>query len=137
MMNQVIDAWMPMDPPRTTHQEKKVSCKNGKPVFYEDEELKDARNKLMANLARHRPKEKIKGATILSVLWLYRTKDKRKNGKLKTTKPDTDNIDKLLKDCMTDLKFWRDDAQVAIEYIEKRWTTETPGIRIRVEEVDQ
>ena len=32
---------MPMEPPRTTHQTKKVGIKNGKPIFYENEKLKD------------------------------------------------------------------------------------------------
>lgn len=42
---------MPMIPPTTTHQEKQVRVVNGKPVFYEPQELKTARMKLTANLA--------------------------------------------------------------------------------------
>ena len=52
----------------------------------------------------------------------------------RTTKPDTDNLQKLLKDCMTDVGFWKDDAQVASEICEKFWA-EIPGIWIRVEEI--
>ena len=49
-----------------------------------------------------------------------------------TTKPDTDNLQKLLKDVMTDLGFWKDDALVASEIVEKFWA-ERPGIFIYVE----
>ena len=44
----------------------------------------------------------------------------------KDTKPDTDNLQKLLKDCMTAVGFWVDDAQVCSELTEKRWVR---GIR--------
>ena len=33
------------------------------------------------------------------------------DGEYRTTKPDTDNLQKLLKDCMTATGFWTDDAQ--------------------------
>ncbi|MBE6902906.1 MAG: RusA family crossover junction endodeoxyribonuclease, partial [Ruminococcaceae bacterium] len=50
----------------------------------------------------------------------------------KLTKPDTDNLNKLLKDCMTKLGFWKDDALVASEIIEKFYG-EIPGVYIRIE----
>ena len=40
--------FMAMVPPTVTHQEKKVHVVNGKPVFYEPQELKSARQKLTA-----------------------------------------------------------------------------------------
>lgn len=46
----------------------------------------------------------------------------------------TTNLQKLLKDCMTEAKFWKDDAQVASEICEKFWA-EVPGIYIRIEEI--
>lgn len=52
----------------------------------------------------------------------------------KDTRPDTDNLQKLLKDCMTACGYWRDDAQVASEISEKFWAT-LPGIYIKVEEL--
>lgn len=47
--------FMAMDPPTVTHQEKQVHVVKGKPVFYEPEELKRARVKLMAYLAKYVP----------------------------------------------------------------------------------
>ena len=51
-------------PPTATHQEKQVHVVNGKPKFYEPQELKKARAKLEAHLWQHRPAEKI-----LQVRW--------------------------------------------------------------------
>ena len=42
---------------------------------------------------------------------------------------------KLLKDVMTDLGFWKDDAQVASEITEKFWS-DVPGIFIKVENLN-
>ena len=53
----------------------------------------------------------------------------------KITRPDTDNLNKLLKDVMTDMGFWEDDALISMEYIWKVLSDE-PGIWICVEELD-
>lgn len=131
-----VEFFMPMKKvPTITHQEKKVTVKNGKPVFYEPEELEDARSKLMAHLAGHAPKEKMAGPVRLITKWCF-PRGKHKDGEYKTTRPDTDNLQKLLKDCMTDSGFWRDDAQVASEVIEKFWA-ELPGIYICAMEISR
>ena len=62
-------------------------------------------------------------------MWFPR--GKRKDGEYRVTKPDTDNLQKLLKDCMTTVGFWKDDAVVCREIVEKFWA-EVPGIYIRV-----
>lgn len=87
-------------------------------MFYEPDELKDARQKLMAHLAKYVPSEKLAGPLQLITKWCY-PKGSHKNGEYKTTKPDTDNMIKLLKDIMTQLGFWTDDALVASEITEK------------------
>ena len=63
--------------------------------------------------------------------WLYPVQGKHKNGDYKTTKPDTDNMIKLLKDCMTLVGYWKDDAYVVSEITEKFYA-DTPGIYICV-----
>ena len=45
-----------------------------------------------------------------------------------------DNLQKLLKDCMTRVGFWEDDALVASEIVEKFWS-QIPGIYIRIDEL--
>lgn len=122
-----------MVPPTVTAQEHQVTVRKGKPVFYDTPEIKDAKNKLMANLARHKPSEPYDGGIRLIVKWLF-PKGRHKNGEYRITKPDTDNLQKLLKDCMTKCGFWKDDALVASEIVEKFWA-DIPGIYIKIEEL--
>lgn len=129
----VSEFFMPMKKvPTVTHQEKQVHVVNGKPIFYEPEELKAARAKLLAHLGQHVPKERYIGPVRLITKWCFFTTGKHKNGEYKTSKPDTDNLVKLLKDVMTELHFWKDDAQVASEITEKFWS-DLPGIYVKVE----
>lgn len=129
--------FLPMEPPTVTHQMKRVGVsKKGKTVVYEDARLKDARQKLTAHLMHHAPESPVAGPISLQVQWLFADRNQRHgNGAFKTSKPDTDNLNKLLKDCMTACHFWKDDAQVAVEHIEKRWTREMPGILIEISDL--
>lgn len=127
--------FMAMDPPTVTHQEHKVAIVNGKPVFYEPPELKRARQKLIGHLCKHKPvgMEPYQKGVRLITKWCFPRKN-HKDGEYRITKPDTDNLQKLLKDCMTTLGFWKDDALVASEITEKFWA-EVPGIFIKIEEL--
>ncbi len=128
-----IEFFMPMIPPTATHQEKKWRVMKGKPVSYDPPEVAAARSKLTAHLAGHRPAHPLEGAVRLLVKWCF-PRGRRKDGEYRITKPDTDNLNKLLKDCMTDVGFWQDDAQVASEICEKFWA-EMPGIYVCAEEI--
>lgn len=130
MKHNMIEFFLAMQPPTETHQEKKVAVVSGKPVFYEPDELKDARQKLTAYLAKHVPSKKLTGPLQLVTKWCY-PRGSHKNGEYKTTKPDTDNMIKLLKDVMTGLGFWKDDALIVSEITEKFWA-EVPGIYVCV-----
>lgn len=135
-MEENISFFMPMEiVPTTTHQMKAVRVVNGKPVFYEPPAVKDARAMLTAHLNAHRPEEPMQGAIGLVVKWCFPCDERHKPRTWRTTRPDTDNLNKLLKDCMTALGFWQDDAQVAQEIIEKFWA-DVPGIYIRVEQLE-
>lgn len=127
----VSEFFMPMIPPTCTHQEKQVHVVKGKPVFYEPADLKAARQKLMGHLAKHIPEEPCRNGVRLMVKWCF-PRGRHKDGTYRTTKPDTDNLQKLLKDCMTKCGFWADDALVASEIVEKFWA-EVPGIYVKVE----
>lgn len=128
-----LEFFMPMVPPTVTHQEKQVRVVKGKPVFYEPPELREARAKLEAHLAGHRPERPLESAVRLVVKWCF-PRGQHKDGEYRITKPDTDNLNKLLKDCMTRVGFWGDDAQVASEICEKFWA-EVPGIYVGAEEI--
>lgn len=124
-----------MVPPTVTHQEKKITTVNGRAHFYEGSELKDARQKLTAYLSGHAPATPYTSAVRLVTKWLF-PKGSHQNGEWRTSKPDTDNLQKLLKDVMTSLHYWKDDALVCSELCEKFWA-DLPGLYIYIEELPQ
>jgi len=130
-----IKFFIPMIPPTVTHQEHKVSTKNGRVVFYDPPELKAAKQKLEAHLGKYVPEIEYTGPVRLLVKWCFPIKGNHINGEWKSSKPDTDNLQKMLKDVMTKLHYWKDDALVVSEIIEKFWA-DVPGIYIYVEEVE-
>lgn len=130
----MIEFFMSMQPPTVTHQEKRVMIRDGKPVFYEPAELKAARQKLRAYLLHSRPEKPADVPVELVVKWCFPVSGKHHNGEYRSTKPDTDNLQKLLKDCMTDVGYWKDDALVCRELVEKFWS-DIPGIYIRITEL--
>lgn len=122
------------NPPTVTAQEHKVRILHGKPVFYDPPELKAARQQLIAHLAGYAPEKPYEDAVRLTAKWLFPAGN-HKHGEYRITKPDTDNLQKLLKDCMTYCGFWKDDALVASEICEKFWTESVSGIYICIEEL--
>lgn len=116
--------FIPMIPPTVTHQDKKIRAfmRGGKPcaVLHDSERLKTVKQKFHAYLAPHRPPQPLTGPVRLVVKWIFPA-DGHGSGEWKTTKPDTDNMQKALKDTMTRLHYWQDDAQVASEIVEKFW----------------
>lgn len=127
-----MEFFLAIIPPTVTHQQKKVAIRGGRPRFYEPPRLASARELLTLHLKRHKPQDPFAGPVRLFVRWCF-PRGRHKEG-WKTTRPDTDNLQKLLKDCMTDTGFWKDDALVCVEHVEKTWA-ERPGIFIRIEEL--
>lgn len=127
----MTEFFMPMIPPTVTHQMHRVTVKNKKAQFYDSAELKDARAKFTAYLGKHTPEAPYTGAVRLTVKWLF-PKGSHADGEWKITRPDTDNLQKLLKDCMTKCGYWKDDALVCSEITEKFWA-EHSGIYVRIE----
>lgn len=133
----MVEFYMRMIPPMTTYQQHKVAIIGGKPRFYEPEKVKAARESYMALLSKRRPEKPIEGPVRLTTKWLYPLTQKEEANHIdwcwKTSKPDTDNMIKLLKDCMTKCGYWKDDAQVVSEITEKFRTKDEPGIYVRIE----
>ena len=120
-----------ISPPTVTAQEHKIRIVHGRPMFYDTQKLKAARSAFENLLRQYVPEKPMDGPVALTVEWRFATKT-HKEGTYRVTRPDTDNLQKLLKDCMTRVGFWRDDAQVCREDVTKRWSREKPGIRIKV-----
>lgn len=129
-----IQFFIPCKPPTKTHQMKKIRVVKGKPIFYEPQEVLTIRQKFTAMLKGYAPATPIIGPVRLFTKWCY-PRGTHDNGEWKTTKPDTDNMIKLFKDCMTATGYWKDDAQVCSELTEKFWS-EIPGIFVHVEALE-
>lgn len=130
-----------IDPPTITAQEARIAVVKNKvtgkhiPKRYKQPELADVEEKYLAYLSQHKPDQPVDGPVELCVEWYFGTKTRKLDNRWKTTKPDTDNLNKLLKDCMTKAGFWHDDAQVAIELISKKWSM-NPCIVITIYKLD-
>ena len=136
-----MNFFLPMVPPTVTQQEHKVmvSRKTGRIVFYDPPALKSARQFLMDSVGRFAPDLPLTGPVRLVTKWIWPFEElpmmemiPEEYHEWKVTKPDTDNLIKMLKDCMTRTGFWKDDAQVVSEVTEKFFGM-TPGIFIGAE----
>lgn len=130
--------------PKGTAQEKgeRIDWKRigGKLVPYIDHyrkpEVQAARNQLTLMMKKYRPKQPSeRPIKLLVCLYFDISKPKKLWGKYKTTRPDCDNYVKEIKDVMTELGFWKDDAQVVDLHVIKRYS-EKATIYIQLEELD-
>lgn len=124
----MIDIWIPGKPPTATAQQKGRS-RSG--VWYKPKHLREAEELYMNWLAIQKPAQPLKGPIVLRVDFLFPATKPHKPGDPKITRPDTDNMVKLLKDCLTRSGYWLDDAQVADETVIKIYDKD-PGIRIMI-----
>ena len=90
--------------------------------------------KLQAHLARHVPEKPYTTAVRVIVKWCFPITGDHYDGEYKGTSPDTHNLNKMLFDIMERLGYFKNDALVASEIIEKFWAR-VPGIYIAIEEV--
>lgn len=130
-----VEFFYPMSKiPTTTAQEKGVNHKTGQ--FYTKPEVRAVKNQYIAMLMLNRPQRKLEGAIGLKITFRFPFDTKHKTeGAWKITKPDTDNMLKLLKDCCTACGYWTDDSQVAVELISKKYSKDS-GIFFHAEELD-
>lgn len=129
-----ISFFLPMKTiPTVTSQEKGVNFSEHR--IYTKPEVLEVKQKYTSLLAPHRPEQSMRGPVRLEVVWCFPPQERAPAGTYKASKPDTDNMIKLLKDCMTELGFWLDDAQVAVEYLSKGYDNPS-GIFIEVMELE-
>lgn len=125
-----IEFFMAMNPPTITQQAHRFKGK----VMYEDQRLRNARMKIRDHLVPYVPPDKFDGPLRLTVKWCFPLIKGKTDGQYKHTKPDTDNLNKMLKDEMEHLGFYANDSRIASEIIEKFWA-ERPGIYVRLEKL--
>ena len=129
--NEILRFFLPIKPPTKTAQQKRWKCVNGKPICYQSKELREAYMLLRDGVALFKPKEKINDSIHLLTQWRFPADKKHPAGSWRNTKPDTDNLQKMLKDVMTEAGFWEDDCLVVSETVQKFYV-DVPGIYIAI-----
>ena len=120
--------------PKGTAQMKRVNHRTGN--FFMSKDVRLAHDAYMEQLLDYVPEKPFEGPLSLGFIFSYTIKDKKKRGTPKTSRPDCDNLVKLVMDVMTELGFWVDDAQVTKLRIEKRWSLhERANVYFNLEEV--
>lgn len=114
--------YLDIDPPRTTAQQKGIRVDEwGHVQHYTKAKVRKAHDLLFAELLPYRPAEPWKGPVYLSATYAFK-RPKGEKRYYKVTRPDADNMQKLLKDVMTECGFWVDDAQVVVDRAFKCWS---------------
>lgn len=110
------------DIPTITHQNGvRPAVNSGKLRYYKTSDLRQLEAQYISLLKPHAPAEPWDCPIHLTTVWYFRAPEKIKlrNAAWKTTKPDTDNLVKTLKDCMKKAGFFVDDALVCFDSIAK------------------
>ena len=140
-MQKVINLIFEEGLPRATAQQKGEAVRytrNGQAYIqhYKKAKVKAPHNEFVYRLKRYAPPVPSEDPIRLIVFIGFDVKEKQLWGKYKTTRPDGDNYIKELKDVMTEIGFWRDDAQVVDERIVRTYA-EKGSITIQVETLKQ
>ena len=109
----------PFDIPASTPQQRKTAGKGTHPT----RGLQYARAAWQALLEKYRPSRPMAGPVELAVSLYYHTKSRAVIIASKTSRPDGDNLLKIIKDAATKAGWWIDDAQVYDERIVRYWTS--------------
>ena len=133
-------------PPKSTHQAslRIMKRRDGSQFVGKMENSKGAQVKrdIISLLAEHRPAEPFAGPVQLVIGWAYpwRKSEPKRNRitgqRWCDTRPDCDNLAKMVIDCMTRLAFWGDDSQVAWLNFSK-WWADRPGIIVGIRELEE
>lgn len=130
-------------PPKHTAQASNKILKTKSGQYFigkkSDSKAVQTQNELMTLLYPYRPEKPLEGALKLKIKWVYpfRKSEPKKNRQgelLCYTRPDIDNLCKLLFDIMTRLGFWLDDSQIADLQFTKCWS-DNPRIEILIKDI--
>ena len=129
------------DVPRLTHQngiEPAVNPRTHKPMLHKTPELCNLEVKYMSLLKGCAPATPWSCPIHLTTIWYFSSSTHVSTSpRWKTTRPDTDNLVKTLKDGMAHVGFYKDDALVCLETIAKYWVSPESrhGVEIRLHDL--
>lgn len=136
----MIKFHLPIIPPKATSQTKRLVMLAGKPRFFPTGDHAAAEGDLLTLCAEHRPEHPMTGPVALHVDFTFpwrKGESQRERGagmRHNDTRPDLDNMAKLIGDVLTKLQFYGDDGQVADLHLRKFWGDEV-GIAVRLEQL--
>lgn len=116
--------------PGSTKQQRKISGKKSYPTMG----LRVARATWQAALEPHAPEEPAKKAVSLKLGFCYHH-DKKEG--LKTTRPDLDNLAKIVIDAMVTTGYLVNDAQIVSLCAEKKYTYGAEKIIFEIKEMEE
>ena len=122
------------------------ACIRGKHAGMYDPGTADAWKAAVARAAKEASDGHVFTGPVHLNLWVYMPRPKshfRASGAIKpsapswhTSKPDLDNIEKAIKDAITDAGIWADDSLVCLVYKSKFYSVDgRPGARIEIREI--
>jgi Holliday junction resolvase RusA-like endonuclease len=130
--------FIPCDPPTTTAQQKGAFICAGKIRFFKKAKVAQAENTLISLFYNHAPEQPHNGALRVTITLFFPFRKTEKKADIAsgischTSRPDFDNLSKMLCDTLTTLRFWNDDGQISDGRIIKRRATKT-GIEVKIE----
>lgn len=127
--------FLDIEPPTATAQEQKTTVRGGIVRKYDPPKAKAAKALLAQALKPYVPPEPADGPLALIVEWRFPRGTSHKKDRWRITRPDTDNLQKGLKDVMTRLGFWVDDSRVCFEQVTKKYH-DHPGIMITISKLE-
>jgi Holliday junction resolvase RusA-like endonuclease len=133
-MSRSICLTLPVNPPTTTAQMKRLRFVNGKPRFFHLAKLRAEADGWGLWLRKYAPREPFTGPVFVRVSLEYpHTQASRKLGTLvpKTSRPDVDGAVKHIIDAMQGAGYFVNDAQVQRLEVTK-WHGDRPAIDIQV-----
>jgi len=120
--------------------------KGPKGVYTPSGKAKQWARTVEAIAAQHRPSKPLAGAVRIELFFEFKRPKshygmgvwsvnqlKKSAPKEHIQKPDIDNLEALVLNCLTRVQFWHDDAQVNKVEKAKQWTKTMPGVWIQVQ----
>lgn len=116
--------------PTTTAQQRRQTSSGG----YLPPAARKAKAFWQAFFEKHAPSEPESGPLSLIITFTFRPGKRQTQSKYKMTRPDLDNLLKLVQDAMTKCGYWNDDSQVVILSASKCYG-DVPGVYVNIQKV--
>jgi len=137
----MISFHLPIVPPKTTSQTKRLAMVGGRPRFFAKAGHQSAENDLLVLCAQYAPASPLEGPVRLSVDFVFPWRKSESVRRMalgripNDRRPDADNLCKLVGDVLTRLQFYKDDGQVAELRVTKAWGDHV-GITVTIQPIN-